>query len=301
MFHRRLEHDRCHDRLWVRHRPCLCQGLQPDSVRRYRAVPLGKGDRLSQDVSSIFLCQGNQADRTYRTNATAPMNASIPINSTAYNHTNGTFCVTEVMSDLSGWLGSNLTNSYIDTLALGGNTTAIQIIEKIPKTAICNDCVFAAIDLVQAEYPKLAMANVSMNFTLDGYLNATCPAFNATTSESSRQAPPDGAYPFSRWLSPKHRRRGGPQLDVPSQRHFWQRYLHAKLRCGPRSHLQPQQLQKHRRLSYDYGRQRHLYALRSDERDEKVVRTLVISSSQCEFCTKTDYKFRSSIDLTCVM
>jgi len=116
------------------------------------------------------------------TNATAPSNASIPINSTAYNNTNGTFCVTEVMTDLSGWLGANLTNSYLDTVALGGNTTAIQILETIPKTALCSDCVFAAIDLVQAEYPGLGSYNVSMNYTVDGLLNATCPAYNATSN-----------------------------------------------------------------------------------------------------------------------
>lgn len=117
---------------------------------------------------------------------TEPMsfaNASIPVNSTAYNSTNDTFCFTDLATDLSGYLGVNLTNSYLDTLAPGGNVTALRTLSSISPTALCSDCVYAALDLVYTEYLQLGSIPLnSQNVTLNTFLSGTCASqgFNAT-------------------------------------------------------------------------------------------------------------------------
>ncbi|CAD6568441.1 MAG: hypothetical protein TREMPRED_004540 [Tremellales sp. Tagirdzhanova-0007] len=111
-------------------------------------------------------------------------NATIPISNSTYNSTNGTFCVTSVLTEVSAYLGVNLTNSFVDTVILGGNATALQSLEMIPPSALCSDCVFAALDLVGQEYPQVGMINLSSNYTVGMYLNGTCNAtgFNYTTN-----------------------------------------------------------------------------------------------------------------------
>lgn len=109
------------------------------------------------------------------TEAESFANASIPVNSTAYNTTNGTFCVTDLATDLSAYLGVNLTTSYIETVALGGNSSALQSLKSIPPTALCTDCIFAAVELINDEVPQLANWTIpSTNYTVDSYLNSTC-------------------------------------------------------------------------------------------------------------------------------
>lgn len=105
-----------------------------------------------------------------------PPNATIAANDTSYNTTNGTFCVTELATDLSAYLGVNLTNSYVDTAVLGGNYSTLQAIEAIPPTALCNDCIFAAVELINEEFPAFGniTVNTTTNATIDSYLNATC-------------------------------------------------------------------------------------------------------------------------------
>ena len=103
------------------------------------------------------------------------MNATIPLNSSAYNTTNGTFCVTSLATDLSAYLGVNLTNSYIDTVALGGNGSALRALSAIPPTALCTDCIFAAVELINEEVPQFANWTIpSTNFTINSFLNGTC-------------------------------------------------------------------------------------------------------------------------------
>ena len=108
-------------------------------------------------------------------------NASIPITSDAYNSTNGTFCVTEILTDLSGYLGANLTNTYVDTIALGGSSTALQILQSIPRATFCNECIFAAIDLTAAKYPSIANYSIGDNTTIESFFEETCPDFDLTT------------------------------------------------------------------------------------------------------------------------
>lgn len=114
-------------------------------------------------------------------------NATIPLNSTSYNSTNGTFCLTELATNITGYLGVNLTNSYIDTLVLGGNYTALQALGSIPPTALCSDCIFAAVDLIEQQYPLAGDLIVSRpsNLTINGYLNNTCQATGLNVTESA--------------------------------------------------------------------------------------------------------------------
>ena len=111
-------------------------------------------------------------------------NATIPIASGGYNATNGTFCATSLLTELSSYLGANLTIPYVLTVALGANSTALQTLEMIPPTALCSECIFAALDLVEQEYPSIGNYSVASNYTLNQYLEGTCAAdgYNITTN-----------------------------------------------------------------------------------------------------------------------
>jgi hypothetical protein len=124
-------------------------------------------------------------------------NATIPINSTSYNSTNGTFCVTDLATDLSAYLGVNLTNNYIDSLALGANITALQAVTAIPPTALCSDCVYAALDLIYTEYPQFGNITVDRrnNVTINSFLNQTCSATEDGFDVSNNGTLPDTIIP----------------------------------------------------------------------------------------------------------
>lgn len=119
-------------------------------------------------------------------------NATIPISPTTYNETGGTFCVTSLLTELSAYIGVNLTNSYVDTLILGGNSTALRMIEMIPRTALCSDCVFGAVDLIYQEYPQVGSLQLSSNMTVNAYLNGLCNStgYSLTISESPQTSKP---------------------------------------------------------------------------------------------------------------
>ncbi|WVQ79704.1 hypothetical protein IAT38_001804 [Cryptococcus sp. DSM 104549] len=100
-------------------------------------------------------------------------------NSTA----DGEFCVTSLLTEVFTYLGSpNLTVSQLATIALGGNSSAIIALESIPVTAVCNDCIFAALALVETEFPDVGTSFYIGNYTLNQFLDATC---NATGLEVS--------------------------------------------------------------------------------------------------------------------
>jgi hypothetical protein len=108
---------------------------------------------------------------------------------TPYNTTNGAFCATSLLTELQSYLGANLSLPYIATAALGGNATVVQLIEKIPTKALCSDCIFAAVDLIEEQYPWFG--NISLgaingtNTTLNQFLVGTCNAtYNITKSAS---------------------------------------------------------------------------------------------------------------------
>ena len=140
----------------------------------------------------------------------------IPVTNPAYNSTNGTFCVTSVLTQLSAYFGANLTVGWIEAAVTGKNQTAVQLVTSIQSNALCNECVFAAADLLAEAAPALAttpidtlisyvtpiltgkMMNatmpmnatmsstgIPMNLTIQSYLNGTCAYANysVTTSE----------------------------------------------------------------------------------------------------------------------
>ncbi len=111
-------------------------------------------------------------------------NAPIPISS-AYNTTDGVFCVTSLLTQLTAYFGANFTLPYLEGLVSGTNTTAIHLAKNISTTILCNDCIFAAVDVIEDEYPVvgqitpqevLAYFNMSssLNSTVNEILNGTC-------------------------------------------------------------------------------------------------------------------------------
>lgn len=111
-----------------------------------------------------------------------------PIPVTAYNSTNGTFCVSSFLTQYSAYLGANLTVPYIVAAASGANATAINLVGATNPNIVCNECIFAAVDIVEAKYPVLgqitlgqAAAYVNMTVpgaiqgsTLNSFMNSTC-------------------------------------------------------------------------------------------------------------------------------
>lgn len=109
----------------------------------------------------------------------------IPISS-AYNQTNGTFCVSSVLTQLSAYFGTNLTIPFIASAVTGANSTAQQLALGIQPNFACNECLFGGIDVVEAAYPALGQvpiaailqyANVSypdQTATVNSLLNSTC-------------------------------------------------------------------------------------------------------------------------------
>ena len=121
-------------------------------------------------------------------------NAPIPISS-AYNETNGTFCVTSVLTQLSAYFKANLTLPFIESIVDGGNRTALGLAERISPTILCNDCIFGAIDVVEEAYPTLGDVplsaiygyfnrTTSVNTTINGLVNGTCAYVPLVVNES---------------------------------------------------------------------------------------------------------------------
>ena len=125
-------------------------------------------------------------------------NAPIPISS-AYNTTDGVFCVTSLLTQLTAYFGANFTLPHLEGLFTGANTTAIHLAKNISSTILCNYCIFAAVDVIEDAYPVvgeitpqavLAYFNMSssLNSTVNEILNGTC-AYDSLSVTSSK-------YPF---------------------------------------------------------------------------------------------------------
>lgn len=112
--------------------------------------------------------------------------APIPI-SAAYNQTNGTFCVSSVLTQYSAYLGANLTIPYIVGAATGANSTAAFLVKQTNPNALCNECIFGAVGVIEAAAPIVGripissvLAYVNMTYpgdqsaTLNTILNSTC-------------------------------------------------------------------------------------------------------------------------------
>jgi len=102
----------------------------------------------------------------------------IPIDGMTYNSTDGYFCVTSVLTQLSAYFGTELTVPFISSIVSGDNSTALNLVKTINPNVICNDCIFATFDILGQAVPALADVTVDSIF---GALNMTSPAPAGTT------------------------------------------------------------------------------------------------------------------------
>ncbi|WRT68615.1 uncharacterized protein IL334_005593 [Kwoniella shivajii] len=129
---------------------------------------------LARDVLCLKTTDPFVGNGTSSSNMTSMMNST-----SSSNSTNGTFCATSLLTEFQSYLGEDLTISNIATIALGGNQTALDTIKSIPPTALCDECVFGALSLVEEQYPQLG--NITLgNYTLNTFLTGTCNATNGT-------------------------------------------------------------------------------------------------------------------------
>lgn len=139
---------------------------------------------------------------------TAPGNSTMGNSTTSANSTgNSSYCLTSLGKELSAYMGSNLTFPYLEILLLGGNETAQHKLSNIPPEALCQECVFAAFDLIEQSSPFLAdtIVNKTTNQTLVGWLNATCanatekwqPSTNGTLPEGITATTFNSTYGFN--------------------------------------------------------------------------------------------------------
>lgn len=104
--------------------------------------------------------------------------APIEITPENYNSTDGYFCVTSVLTQLSAYFGDDLTVPYVASIVTGSNQTAVDLLTSIDANIICNDCIFAAAALIEEAYPEAGSVPFDVIF---GVLNMTSPLPEGTT------------------------------------------------------------------------------------------------------------------------
>jgi hypothetical protein len=95
-------------------------------------------------------------------------------NSTSNSTEEDTFCVTSLLTEVSDYLGMNLTVNSIFDLVLGSDSEGRQALTEIPPTALCQDCIYAGAGLIEQQYPGIWNETITGNFTIGGFLNSTC-------------------------------------------------------------------------------------------------------------------------------
>lgn len=138
--------------------------------------------RRQADQSSVASATPDVASWT--SSAASPSSTSSGSGDCGSNSTQGTYCVTSLLDELSSYLGTELSLREIATIALGGNATAIQALESIPPTALCNDCIFGALSLVETEFPEVGTSFWIGNSTLNQFLDTTCNSTGLVVSQS---------------------------------------------------------------------------------------------------------------------
>lgn len=103
---------------------------------------------------------------------------AIPVDGMTYNSTEGFFCVTSVLSQVSAYFGNNITVPFITDIASGNNETALELVKTVNPNILCNDCIFAAFDIVNQAYPEASGVSFDVLF---GLLNMTSPLPAGTT------------------------------------------------------------------------------------------------------------------------
>jgi hypothetical protein len=102
----------------------------------------------------------------------------VAIDSGIYNSTEGYFCVTSLLTQLSAYFGAEPTVPYLTDLFTGANQTALDLGASINPNIICNDCIFAAAAIVEQAYPEAGNVPLDAIFNL---LNVSSPLPEGTT------------------------------------------------------------------------------------------------------------------------
>lgn len=102
----------------------------------------------------------------------------VAIDSGVYNSTEGYFCVTSLLTQLSAYFGAEPTVPYLTGLLTGANQTALDLATSIEANIICNDCIFAAAAIVDLAYPDAGNVPFDAIFAL---FNMTSPLPEGTT------------------------------------------------------------------------------------------------------------------------
>jgi hypothetical protein len=130
-------------------------------------------------------------------NATMSSNTTMDASNSTANSTE--FCVTSLLTEVSDYLGMNLTVNGIFGLVVGSDTEGREALTEIPATALCQDCIYAGAGLIEQQYPGIWNHTIgSGNFTVGGFLNQTC--VNSTFPEIDREMNstitlPEAVYP----------------------------------------------------------------------------------------------------------
>ena len=103
---------------------------------------------------------------------------AIPIDGMTYNSTDGYFCVTSLVTQLSAYFGTNITVPFVTDIAQGNNETALELVKSVNPNIICNECIFATFDIINQAFPDVK--GTSFDF-LFGLLNMTSPLPADTT------------------------------------------------------------------------------------------------------------------------
>ena len=114
----------------------------------------------------------------------------IELTSPPYNITNGTaFCATSLLTEVSSKVGANLTLPFFyDLYKSYQNGTIAQYAKDFAPTDICNECIFAAADVIGVAYPSignLTLGSLGLTQTNSSTIdNAVSPVANITLSQA---------------------------------------------------------------------------------------------------------------------
>lgn len=115
---------------------------------------------------------------------TAPIgNSTVPSNAT---EANSTYCLLSLIDEYEAYVGANLTVSFITSLLMGTNQTALNATRSIPPEALCDPCIYGIFDLVNQGAPWLANATIPAlgDLTIKNALNVTCADYGFEPSEN---------------------------------------------------------------------------------------------------------------------
>jgi hypothetical protein len=126
----------------------------------------------------------------------------IPVTAPVYNTTNGTFCVTSFITQLSAYFGTNVSLPFIGSIVSGTNQTAVDLVKSTNPNILCNECLFGAAAVVERAYPvvgSIPVMAITSFLGVDGYaftrgndtinelFNETCAYKNMSVSQGKHR------------------------------------------------------------------------------------------------------------------